>query len=316
MISRLFQVYRASPFWLREAISRATWPLRVAMRPFRTIDMGSYSMVLDFDDNASFKYVADRGRYEHTEVQAFLRAIAHNPGCVVVDLGANYGAFTLAAGHLAELGLARRIVAVEPDRRPFEALRESVRRNGYDSFTTVHQVIAGDSPGRETIFVNARSSADNRSHRVTSSPIRVRDSYEVECVTIDELLARLGETGTAPLVVKMDIQGNEPRALRGMRGALEAAPGWVLLFEHAPYLIESAGIELGPYEDELIALGADEMVEIRGRELSPIAGPDALRTVFERLGTTTTTRMQGVGTNLVFAKTAKVAGPSSIQARD
>jgi FkbM family methyltransferase len=201
-------------------------------------------MVLDFTDNASFKYASDRERYEPLETKAFLATICANPGCNVVDLGANYGAYTLAAGQLSKQGAAARVVAVEPDDRPFRALSRSIALNGLGPTVSVHQLIAGDRDGIENLWVNARSSADNRTHSVATSKIRVRETYQVQTTTVDNLLSSLHVPLSRPLVVKMDIQGNEPRAFYGMAEALATAACWVVLFEHAPYLIESAGIDL------------------------------------------------------------------------
>lgn len=311
MISTLFRLYRASPFWLRDPISRATWPLRFAMKPFSAIDVGGYKMFLDYMDNASFKYHTDRERYELTEVTAFLSAIANNPPAVVIDVGANYGAFTLAAGSLAKLGVIEHIFAIEPDRRPFQALGKSIRKNGLEAHVTALQMIAGDQPGRETIFVNARSSADNRTHKVTSSPIRVRDSYEVECATVDDIMRREGIEGGKPIVVKMDIQGNEARALTGMKQTLESASAWVLFFEHCPYLVDSAGIDLAEFEDSLVAMGADSMFEISGGSVVPLPDAEALRASFKQLVTDDETRMEGTGSNYIFVKGARFPAQGS-----
>ena len=261
-------------------------------------------MVLDYMDNASFKYHTDRERYELSEVTAFMSAIAHNSPAVVIDVGANYGAFTLAAAKLAKLGLIERLIAIEPDRRPFIALSESIRRNGLEAYVSVYQVIAGDRLGSETIYVNARSSADNRSHQITSAPIRVRDSYEVECVTVDELLRREGTESGKPVIVKMDIQGNEARALKGMEQTLHGASGWILFFEHCPYLVESAGVSLHDFEKWLSDLGADMMFEINGESIDRLVDADALSTVFGRLVTEKERKMDGTGTNFVFVKGA------------
>lgn len=304
MISSLFSLYRTSPFWLRNLISYATWPLRLAMKPFSSINVGGYKMVLDFMDNASFKYHVDRERFEFTEVTVFLSAIAHNPPAIVIDVGANYGAFTLAASNLAKLGLIERLIAIEPDRRPFLALSESIRRNDLEAHFSVFQMIAGNRLGSETIYINARSSADNRSHQITSAPIRVRDSYEVECVTIDDLLRREGIGLGKPVIVKMDIQGNEARALEGMKLTLDGASGWVLFFEHFPFLVQSAGVDLHGFEQRLSDLGADMMFEINGESIDRLVDADALSAVFDRLATEKETKMEGAGTNFVFVKGA------------
>ena len=311
MIAKLFGLYRASPFWLRNMMARATWPVRLAMLPFGTIRVGGYRMVLDFMDNASFKYYTDRERYELAETTAFLSSILHNPGAYVIDVGANYGAFTLAAAQLGPFRVFQRILAIEPDRRACAALRKSIRKNHFHEFVDLHQVIAGDRDGRETLFVNARSSADNRTHKVTSSPIRVRAKYEVDCTTIDSLLAESSIPLDSRFIVKMDIQGNEAVAFRGMQTALRRAKGFLVFFEHCPYLIESAGINIAEYCEFLESLQADAIFEIGTDDVVRLDGFRGLLDSFRALESTPETRMEGTGSNYVLCRGMNLGGLES-----
>lgn len=257
MIRLLFRMYRASPFFLRNFLGQLARILGLALRPFSVIRVGNYRMALDFSDNASFKYASDRAQYESLEIRAFLEAIRSTPDSTVVDLGANYGAYTLAAGNLAKQLGHTTIISIEPDRRPFTALSRSVQLNRLESVCRLFQMIAGDKEGIETLWVNARSSADNRTHSVLTSKIRVRESYTVRSTSIDTLFEEEGIPIDRPLIVKMDIQGNEPRAFYGMANVLAKAPTWLILFEHAPYLIESAGLDVGTFVDYLKHLNVE-----------------------------------------------------------
>jgi FkbM family methyltransferase len=301
MIARLFGLYRKSPFWLRNLIARGTWPLRLALLPFRTIKIGGYRMTLDFRDNASFKYYTDRERYEQAEQTAFLRAIVHNPGSYVLDIGANYGPFTLAAGQLQRLGVIERIFAFEPDRRPYQALCDSVRRNKLENLISVCQAIVSDRSGQETLFVNARSSADNRTHQVTSAPIRVRATYEVPSITIDAALRQAGVPAKSRFIIKMDIQGNEAVAFRGMRETLAQAEGYVLFFEHFPYLLRSAGTDPKQYAEFFRTLGADAFYEVHD-QVTRLDGVHGLLAAFDDIERRDETCIEGPGSDFIIAK--------------
>ena len=307
MISRLFGLYRASPFWLRNIIAQLTWPIRLVMLPFRTIRVGGYYMTLDFMDNASFKYYTDRERYELCETEAFLASIIHNPGAYVIDIGASYGAFTLAAAYLGRFNVFKKIIAFEPDRRPYEALARSIEKNRVGNMVQLYQLIVGDHEGKETLFVNARSSADNRSHKVTTAPIRVREKYDVPCTTIDTLLSRISIPLDSRFIIKMDIQGNEPRAFRGMSKTLAQAEGFIVFFEHAPYLISSAGIDVAEYIRFLKSLQVDMIFQI-GHDIIPLDGFEGLLESFRDLTAKDETRMQGPYSDYILCKNMKVGG--------
>jgi FkbM family methyltransferase len=303
VIGTLFSLYRRAPFWLRNAIGRSTWPLRLAMSPFSTIRIGGHSMRLDFMDNASFKYYSDRDRYEQAEINAFLGTVARNAGCVVIDVGANYGAFTLAtAGALGRLGLVRKVIAIEPDPRAFAALCRSIALNGFERWIVPYRAIASDQPGEQTLFRNARSSADNRTHAVRTAPIPVRGTETVRAATIDELLEETDLSSAERFVVKMDIQGNECRALMGMERTLRSASGFVLFLEHFPFLIESAGVDLKNYLQFLASLGTDAIWEIEDERFARMSDFGAFEARTKELADMRARNLQGAGTNVVLVK--------------
>ena len=278
------------------------------MLPFRTIRVDGYRMVLDFLDNASFKYYTDRERYEYSETTAFLSSIVHNPGSYVIDIGANYGAFTLAAAQLGRLDVIRQILAFEPDRRPFRAMQKSIAVNGFGDLVRAYPMIVGDRDGQQSLFVNARSSADNRTHRVDTGSIRVRETRQVATTTIDSLLAREGIPLDSKFIIKMDIQGNEALAFRGMADVLSRAEGYLVFFEHCPYLIRSAGIDLGQYVDFLRSVPLDACFEVAAEGLVPLDGIAGLVESMHAVEGEVETRMEGAGADYVLAKNMCLAG--------
>ena len=304
IISKLFQLYRVAPFWIRDLIGHLTWPLRLLMQCASPgITLGGYQMSLDFTDNASFKYYADRNKYEAAEIRLFLSCIIANPEACVIDIGANYGAYTLAAANLVRFGVPLKIIAIEPDYRPFAALNRSIEYNGFGSVVELHQAIVTDHSGQESLYLNARSSADNRSVAVTSAPITIRSMANVACTTIDQLVAKAGVPARSRFIVKMDIQGNEPRALAGMCRTLGQADGFILFFEHCRYLIDSAKCDMRDYRRVLQELGAEEFYEI-----SPVHGVLRLNGIsglfgsFEALEARQETKMQGAAADYILCR--------------
>jgi FkbM family methyltransferase len=307
MISFLFNAYRRAPYWVKDLVGRSTWPLRIVMLPANRIRIGGHVMALDFRDNASFKYYVDREDYERESMAAFLRAIALNPGSTVIDAGANYGAFSLAAAaRLGNLGLIHKIYAIEPDTRAFGALQRSVKINGFSSLVEPMRLILGDRAGEATLYENARSSADNRSHRVGGAGIRVRRSYQVPCVTLDSLVESAGEAGDGTFVVKMDIEGNEFRALRGMVTTLRRCRGFVLLFEHCPYLIESAGLDIDEYHRFLERLGVERWKVVTDKGLLDLGDFAGFLASVQSLRAQRDPRFPGLAGNYVIARGMKL----------
>lgn len=152
-----------------------------------------------------------RGRLEPLVQDALVRHV--HPGAVVHDLGANVGFFTLLAARLA--GAEGRVVALEPDPSSAAAVAENARLNGAGSVTVIQRA-AGSSARRERLFVVSDGSWSHLESR-GRHPLAA-SAVEVEVVALDDLV-RSGEV-PPPDVVKLDVEGSEVEALKGMREVL------------------------------------------------------------------------------------------------
>ncbi len=119
---------------------------------------------------------------------------------VVVDCGAFVGDTLLSFA--SRVSSWRAYHAFEPDPESFTALRSAQARlpSALAERVHLHQVATADRNG------TARFSASG----LASASITADGDVEIECVTIDDVLA-----GEIPTFVKMDIEGAESSALRG-----------------------------------------------------------------------------------------------------
>jgi FkbM family methyltransferase len=154
------------------------------------------------------------GTSEPVLQQALVQHLA--PGAVFYDLGANVGFFTLLAARL--VGATGRVVSFEPDPRNANALRRNVALNALENVEVVEQGVSDRTgavrftlgPSTGSHFARAEDSGENIDVRVT---------------TLDAVLAN---GYPPPTLLKMDIEGEEVRALEGAA---------VLLAQHRPTVI-------------------------------------------------------------------------------
>jgi FkbM family methyltransferase len=194
------------------------------------------------------------GSYEVFEVGLFKESLA--TGMVVVDVGANVGYYTLIAARI--VGEQGRVFGFEPDPRTLAALRANVAANRLRNVTVIGKA-ASDREGECEMYLD--SSANRSSLYRSASLDRVMRRDLIETTTVDNVLG-----GLAADVVKMDIEGAEPAALRGMRRSLK--PETVLFLEFAPPVLASAGTDA----DEFRRLLLDEFASVEmisGRRLVP-----------------------------------------------
>lgn len=172
------------------------------------------------------------------------------PGDKVLDLGAHVGTFSLAAA-----AAGAHVLAVEGSPRNVRLLRESVVRNDFAHVTVVHAA-AGDRPGTVQ-FVD-----DGPWGRVSTADGDAA-TVAVPAVTLTELLAELRWGPVA--FVKMDVEGSEIEAVRGMKGILERPDAPVLVYESNGHTLALRDVTPEALLGELEGLGYTSYLIDSGR---------------------------------------------------
>ncbi len=158
------------------------------------------------------------GVYEPEVVDYFTAEL--QPGQVVVDIGANIGLFSLMAAEL--VGPRGSVIAYEPHPDTFRELRDNIDRNGYTNVQTVPCALS-DTTG--VLRMNVFTDRDLNSVALKAD-IGV---IEVPARTLDDSLEELGIQRCD--LIKMDIEGAEWFALRGIDRTLKRNPEIRLLIE-------------------------------------------------------------------------------------
>ncbi len=163
--------------------------------------------------------------------QALLRRYLR-PGMTVFDMGANVGFYTESFAR--RVGVSGRVHAFEPDPLCSEILRDRVGR-----FANVHveSVALGEQSGEATLFCSNRDRAENRTH--VFGPEVPAETVRVPVVTIDGYCRSRGVERVD--AVKMDVEGDEVRVLRGMAGTLARTPPAWMFIEFCPGQLRGSG---------------------------------------------------------------------------
>jgi FkbM family methyltransferase len=213
---------------------------------------GRFELVLDRENTDSGIHEYQKGNYFNNRLVWWLLQFERR-GARVLDLGANIGTFSLAA---AAAGF--RVIAVDASPKHADLLRRGVRRNDFKQVQVVNAAVS-DRPGVIQFH------PDEQWGMIAYSGMQ-GPTVEVQALTGDGLLDRVGWDCVE--FIKMDIEGSEAAALRGMGRMLSRADAPVLLYE-------SNGLTL-PLYGESVA-GLRRMVEgfgyrvyrLHGQRLQP-----------------------------------------------
>ncbi len=183
------------------------------------------------------------------------------PGGRVLDLGAHVGSVSLAAS-----ALGFEVAAVEASPRNAALLESSVRRNGF-SKTRIVRAAVSDRSG--TLDFDAFGPYGHVAQNGAGSR-----TIKVPALTGEQLLESLGWDRVD--FIKLDIEGSEVAAIRGLRRrlALDDAPpiyyesnGYTLGFFHLSPLDLKSALEALGYRNYLVEPG--RLIPVTANELQP-----------------------------------------------
>ena len=190
--------------------------------------------------------LAVNGIYEPIDT-AFVGRVVQ-PGDTVVDVGANIGYYTCYLARL--VGPKGHVLAFEPAPDLIDILRDNVAFNGYENVQVLNQAVT-ETTGPLTLYMETGRPEDNRIFKdEQDSAIRREHVVEGTCLDDSPFLRE-----HPPVFIKMDIQGAEIYAVRGMRRLLQESPGVCVLLEYWPYGLIRAGFRPEELIETLLGVG-------------------------------------------------------------
>jgi FkbM family methyltransferase len=238
------------------------------------VDLGGYVVCVRPSEPDFGRGIAQTADYE-PHLRRALGGLLQE-GQTFLDIGANVGALAfLAATVVGETGT---VLAVEPYPDNVQLLYAGIVRNGFPN-VRVLPFAASDRPGGVVSLTGGTSNA-------YVVPARTPREYEAfaQTVVLDDELDGLSSLD----VVKIDVEGHEPAALRGCAGLLRRHRPTLVTEFNPRCLRDHAGVEPGDYATQLFGLyerldvltpfgdaasftGADELLRFwarRDRELT------------------------------------------------
>lgn len=157
------------------------------------------------EDLGCSRVIKEYGEYSEVEL-ALMRSFI-TPESIVVDAGANIGAFTIPLAHVCKM-----VYAIEPQAEVREVLERNVADYGLDNVAIVPYAL-GDK--QETRYYTPNPLAVGSIRMEESGPV------SVETITLDDLRIH-------PDFIKADVEGMEAHLLVGGRKTIETSKPYIL----------------------------------------------------------------------------------------
>ena len=213
--------------------------------------------------------------YEPAETRFI--AMTVRPGDLAVDAGANIGYHTLHLAHLA--GEGGHVEAFEPIPYLAQALAAGVAESAFTARVTVHRAALDERPG--TLQMRRAQSTSNFGGAYFAPGDVHPDEVEVAAVLrLDDVIA-----GRSCRFLKMDVEGAEPRVIRGGLQTLMTGRPVILSELHNPQLQIVSQTTADAFIAQLSALGYRcsrlNPDGTRGHALERYADLDPVNVVFD-----------------------------------
>lgn len=153
--------------------------------------------------------------YERYIVSIYERYYKLRKGDIVVDAGANHGTFSVKAAKI--VGNGGKVIAIEPEVNNLSILQRNIRENELGNVVIVPK---GLWSRKDKLKLNLYTTIYHAFYRHRYYEMEDTNRFEeVEVDTLDNILKELGVKRVD--FIKMDIEGAEIEALKGMNETLE-----------------------------------------------------------------------------------------------
>lgn len=188
----------------------------------------------DLRDNlqAELFYLRDYGTAELSSLMSRVKE-----GDVFVDVGAHCGLFSIEVAK--KVGPEGKVYAFEPARDMAQQIRLNANANGVGQIVEVFEVALGDQSSEATLFAAPDGPGDAGRRSLFQQGEAIA---RVPVVRFDELVESGGLTeGDRLDAVKVDVEGAETLALRGMKESLRRLRPRVVVVEVLQSTLQRAG---------------------------------------------------------------------------
>ncbi len=246
MKKAIFNIYRRLASMLAGHHLGAFYPLRMASNFIlghlrdenAPIIINGQQMFLDKQDSLRLSVHL----HESFELEIIKQEV--KAGDMVLDIGAHIGYFTLP---LAELvGSRGKVFAFEPNPENFLILKKNVQVNNHNN-AFLYNLAADKVRGVKKFYLCNSSSGSSFFGNEKNRP-----SLQVKTDRLDDILA---DKVTSVNFIKMDIEGAEPLALKGMEKIIGQSKNLKMLIEFYPKILKIGGTEPQDFLEQLTGYG-------------------------------------------------------------
>ncbi|MEP7266908.1 MAG: FkbM family methyltransferase [Saprospiraceae bacterium] len=166
------------------------------------------------------------------------------PGMILLDIGANMGVYSLTAS--IKVGSEGKIISFEPDKINLSSFTKSIQKNGFKNIV-IHPFAVSDKSGEIFLSRDPYNSGNHQIRKVMSNA----SGISIQAIALDEFLKDEKKID----IIKIDIQGAEYFAFKGMKQIILDNPQLIIFAEFWQKGLKNMGVEPLKYLELLKSYG-------------------------------------------------------------
>jgi FkbM family methyltransferase len=202
------------------------------------LSVGEHKMYVNSQDKVIVPQLLTQGVWEKYETELFTSLV--KPKDIVLDVGANFGYFSMIAAKL--VGDEGKVYSFEPAPDNYELLVKNIKLNNYTNIVPTQKAVS-DEKGKLKLFLD-RINWGGSSFSEDNILPQDRDFVEVETVTLDDFFESQAKEIKVNFI-KLDVEGAEGQVLEGASKILQNSDLKILM-EFWPYGLKNLGTD--PFE--------------------------------------------------------------------
>lgn len=236
---------------------------RILRKKFLNATDTFYNLNFDIEINDAIgRKIFKRGSL-HPEHAQVLLSLPYTDGDIILDIGANIGWYSIVLRNNIKQKV--KIFAFEPEPQNFQLLEKNISNNDVNNIVPVNKAVA-EKTGHSLLFLYYPKNSGR--HSLLDINPQTKKSIRVETTKLDDFLKNQGIDFQKIKMVKIDIEGYEPFALKGATELLQYLP--YLFIEFSPGLMRNANYDPAKFVKELADFGF-KFYSINGSTLQPRA---------------------------------------------
>ena len=202
--------------------------------------------------------------YEKFETALFRKHV--RSGMSIIDIGANIGYYTVIGAR--RVGKNGKIFCFEPEPSNYVRLNENITLNDLQNVVALKLALS-DRAGISKLFLTK----NNKGTHSLADQRQTGNFITVETAILDQVLAGYGSPKVD--LIKMDIEGAEGLALKGMSKTIISNPDLTIFMEFYPKGLIRLGTQPIEFLNDLSGFGfVISVIDVDKRKLIPLPATD------------------------------------------